>query len=54
MRRGSDFGLGFAQTGNPIPLLPVSPFFQDLQPFKSFEDIPFAAQGGRGAQTTML
>ena len=48
------FGFGLAQPGYPVAWFPLAPFLEDLEPFEAFEDIPFAAQGRRGAQTTML
>jgi len=56
----SDFGLclrvllGLAQTGNPIPRLPLVAFLEQFDTLEALQDISFAAQRGSGSQTTML
>jgi hypothetical protein len=51
---GLGFRLGFAQAGNAIAFFPLTPFLEQLRPLKSFKNVPFAAQGGRRAQASML
>ena len=46
--------LRLPQPGNPVSFLPLTSFLEQLNPFKAFEDIAFAAHGGRRAQTAML
>ena len=45
---------GFAQAGDPVALFPLTAFLQQFQALKPLEHISFAAQGGGGAQATML
>ncbi len=51
-------GLGvrfrLAQPGDPFALFPLATSLQYLQALKTLEHIPFAAQCGSRAQTTML
>ena len=50
----SDVGLGFAEAGDAVAVLPLAAFFQDFDALEAFEDIALAAEGGRRAQTAML
>src|SRR5664280_1198899 len=50
----SRIGLGFAQTGNTVAVLPLPPFLEQFRALKSLEHIPFAAQFGGGAKTPVL
>ena len=43
-----------AQTGDAFAFFPLAAFLQQLQPLKTLQNIPFAAQSGRRAQTPML
>jgi hypothetical protein len=56
--RTSDFTLGFllglAQAGNPVASFPLIALFEQLDPFKAFQNISFTAQSGCGPKTTML
>jgi hypothetical protein len=53
-RRQSNVRFGFAQTGDTVALFPLTSPLKHFEAFKTFEHIPFAAQGGRRAQTSML
>jgi hypothetical protein len=50
----SGFRLGFAQAGNPVSVFPLAAFLEQFRALKTLEHIPFAAQSGSRAQTTML
>ena len=43
-----------AQPGDPFALFPLAASLQYFEALKTFEHIPFAAQSGSRAQTTML
>src|SRR5258707_1231679 len=46
--------LGFAQPSHSITRFPLTPSFQDLDPFKAFENVPFRSRSAGSAQATML
>jgi hypothetical protein len=48
------FGLGFAQAGDAVAVFPLTAFLEQFRAFKTLEHIPFAAQHGGRAQTSML
>jgi hypothetical protein len=37
---------GLTQTGDAFAFFPLASLFQQFQPLKAFQDIPFAAQSG--------
>ena len=47
-------GLGFAETGDAVAVLPLAAFLEKLDALEAFKDIALAAQDGRCAQTAML
>ena len=51
---GSGVRFGFAQAGDALAILPLTPLFEHFQALKALEHISFAAQSGGGAQTAML
>ena len=48
------FALGFPEACDAVPWFPLAAFLEQFYPLKALEDVPFAAQKGRRAQTTML
>ena len=50
----SRFRPGFSQAGDTIAVLPLAPFLEQGDPFKTLEDIAFGADGADGAETRML
>ena len=50
----SGIGFGLAKSGDAVALFPLAAFLENFQALKSFEHIPFPAQSGSRAQTTML
>jgi hypothetical protein len=50
----SRFRLGFAQAGDAVAGFALTALFKERRAFKTLEDIAFAAQGGRRAETAML
>jgi len=48
------FRLGLTQTGDPVSVFPLAAFLEQFRTLKTLEHIPFAAQSGSRAQTTML
>jgi hypothetical protein len=48
------FALGLAKAGDPISFFPLTALLEQFDPFEAFHDIPFSAQSGSGAKTTML
>jgi len=48
------FRLGLTQARDTVADLPLTAFFEQLQTLEPLQNIPFATQGGRRAQTTML
>jgi hypothetical protein len=53
-RNRSGVGLGFAKTGDAIPFLPLAALFEQADPLKTLQYIPFSTHGGDCAQTAML
>ena len=45
---------GFAKPGDAVSGFPLPAFFQEFQAFETFQDVPFTAERGRGAQAAML
>jgi len=45
---------GLAKAGGPVAFFPLAAFLEQFRGLKTLELIPFTAQGGRRAQTTML
>jgi len=43
-----------AQAGDPVAFFPLAAFLEQFQALEAFQDVPLAAQCGRGAETTML
>ena len=50
----SDRWFGFAEAGDAVAVLPLAAFLEQLDALEALEDIAFAAEGGRRAQTAML
>ena len=53
-RHASHTRFGFAEAGDAVAVLPLAAFFEKLDALEALEDIAFAAQSGRRAQTAML
>ena len=45
---------GLTQAGDAVAVFPLAAFFEQFRALKTLEHIPFAAQSGSRAQTTML
>lgn len=45
---------GFAEAGDAVAILPLTPFFQDGDSFKAFENVAFAASVAGCSETAML
>jgi hypothetical protein len=48
------FRLRLAQTGDAVAVFALTAFFEKFRAFKTLENITFAAQSGRRAETAML
>jgi len=53
-RHSLHVGLGFAEAGDAVAVLPLAAFFEKFGALKALEDIALAAESGRRAQTAML
>ena len=47
-------GLGFAEAGDAVAVLPLAAFLEQFDALEALENIALAAEGGRRAQTAML
>jgi hypothetical protein len=47
-------GFRLAETGDAVAVLPLAAFLEKLRAFEALENIAFATEGGRRAQTAML
>jgi len=47
-------GLGFAEAGDTVAVLPLAALFEKFGALEALQDIALAAKGGRRAQTAML
>jgi len=47
-------GFGFAEAGDAVAAFPLTALFKKRDTLETFEDIAFAAENGRRAQTAML
>jgi hypothetical protein len=47
-------GFGLAQAGDPVARFPLAAFLENLDPFKSFQNIAFGSRRAGRAQTSML
>jgi hypothetical protein len=54
IRHLSGVGFGLAEAGDAVAVFPLAAFLEDFDALKPLEDAAFAAQGGRGAEATML
>jgi hypothetical protein len=51
---GSGFPFGLAQAGDAVALFPLAALLEQFQALETLQNVPFSAQGGRRAQTSML
>jgi hypothetical protein len=53
-KRSLSFGLGLTEAGDPVAVFPLAALLEQFRALKALEYIPFAAQSGSRAKTTML